>query len=108
MKFSFPNGHVDVHAGKKGDDIVFKIIDYGAGMSKKEQALLFMTDSNFTKKGTQAETGTGLGLILSREFIELHGGKLYIKSAPHKGSMFSFTLPSNDGNSDFKKPKDEI
>ena len=67
-----------------------------------------MTESNFSRKGTQAETGTGLGLILSREFIGLHGGTIKVKSAPRKGSMFSFTLPVNDGQNESNNSKDDI
>lgn len=108
VKFSFPDSRVDVHAFKKDNEIVFEITDYGTGMSKKEQDLLFLNDGNFTRKGTNAEAGTGLGLILSREFIELHGGEIHVKSAPRKGSMFSFTLPDTTILKDINKSKDVI
>jgi len=62
------------------------------GMDREELDKLFKLDQSFTTKGTANETGTGLGLILCKEFIEKNGGKIWVSSTKEKGSTFFFTL----------------
>ena len=66
--------------------------DSGTGISK--EALDKINENNFyTTKGTASESGTGLGLMLCKEFLARNGGQMHIESEPGKGSVFSFTLP---------------
>jgi signal transduction histidine kinase len=62
-------------------------------MSEKQLDNLFRLSDNVTMPGTSEEKGTGLGLILCREFVDMHKGKIWATSEPKKGSIFSFTLP---------------
>jgi len=69
------------------------ITDEGIGIRKEDLALLFRIDSGFQRKGTAMESGTGLGLILCKEFVEKHGGNIWVESEENKGSSFTFTVP---------------
>jgi len=69
--------------------------DNGVGIAKDKQKELFDVSKNKSTKGTNNESGTGLGLILCKEFVEKHGGKIWIESEIGKGSKFIFTLPNN-------------
>lgn len=93
IKYSYSKNSILVSAKKSDSFILFEIQDKGIGMTKEEQLQLFGTETTFTKKGTASEAGTGLGLILCQEMIQLHGGAIRVKSEPGKGSTFSFTLP---------------
>ncbi len=74
-------------------ETTIKIEDTGTGISNEDQKKLFQTETHFTTTGTENEVGTGLGLIITREFIKLNGGKLVLKSQLGKGSTFMLTLP---------------
>jgi two-component system sensor histidine kinase/response regulator len=67
--------------------------DSGIGMSSAEIATVLHSQEHFTKKGTEKETGTGLGLLLCKEFIHRNGGSLTIESKPGNGTEVSFILP---------------
>jgi len=69
-------------------------MDSGVGISKSYIPKLLKLDEFYTTHGTSGETGTGLGLIITNEFIQKNGGKLTIESSPGAGSRFSFTLPA--------------
>jgi signal transduction histidine kinase/Flp pilus assembly protein TadD len=73
--------------------IQVKVEDTGVGMRKKEVDQLFDLNKKHRSHGTEKEQGTGLGLILCKEFVEMNGGALKVESQPEKGSTFSFTLP---------------
>jgi PAS domain S-box-containing protein len=92
LKFTFTNGSIEVHANEKPGEIEISVKDSGIGISKEDAAKLFKTVSNFTKRGTENEKGTGLGLMLCKEFVEKHGGKIWVESEEGKGSTFLFTL----------------
>lgn len=92
LKFTPTNGEIEI-AAKSGPGIIeISVKDTGTGISKEDLDKLFKVDSNFTKRGTENEKGTGLGLILCKEFIEKHGGTIWVESEEGKGSTFSFTI----------------
>lgn len=92
IKFTKPGGQINVTAQCSSKLLKIAVIDNGIGISEKNIQKLFKVDKNLTTNGTENEIGSGLGLILCKEFVELHGGKLSVESELGKGSVFSFTL----------------
>jgi signal transduction histidine kinase len=70
-----------------------KVEDTGTGIAKENIPRIFLLDNKYARKGTEKERGSGLGLVLCREFIEKHNGTIRVDSEPGKGSRFTFTLP---------------
>lgn len=93
LKFSFPGGIVVISTKLKDTDVEVTIEDFGTGIEQEKLNNLFVIGSNFTTQGTIGEKGTGLGLILCKEFVEKNGGKIRIESTPGEGSRFIFSLP---------------
>jgi PAS domain S-box-containing protein len=93
LKFTNRDGSVTITSKPQGNMVEISVEDTGVGMDEATQKKLFRLDETITKTGTDNEVGTGLGLILCKEFIEKHGGKIYVESQPGKGSNFIFTLP---------------
>jgi signal transduction histidine kinase len=89
VKFTPPEGRIDVSARLMNGVVEVAVSDSGPGIAAEDQELIF---EEFRQARTD-DDGTGLGLSLSRRFIELHGGRLWVESAPGKGSTFRFTLP---------------
>jgi signal transduction histidine kinase len=77
----------------ENDELSISVRDNGVGMTKDKIERIFRIEENSSTPGTQNEKGTGLGLILCKEFIQKHGGKIFVKSEIGKGSVFSFTIP---------------
>ena len=73
--------------------ITVKISDTGMGINAENQKKLFKIEENFTTFGTNHEKGTGLGLILCKEFVEINGGEIWVESEEGKGTCFHFTIP---------------
>lgn len=98
IKFSYNNSQITLASENYNEkEIIVKVVDSGVGMSKKRVDSLFKLDTTNTTPGTANEAGTGLGLILCKEFIEKHGGRIWVESEEGKGTTFNFTLPkSND------------
>jgi signal transduction histidine kinase len=69
------------------------VTDTGVGISKENMDKLFRIDQQLRSSGTANEKGTGLGLILCKELVDKHGGRIWVESDPGKGSKFCFTLP---------------
>jgi len=93
IKFTPENGYVFLGANEGDSFVEVFVQDTGTGMS--EEVLRQINTSNyFTTKGTANESGTGLGLMLCKEFLAKNGGKMFVESEPGKGSLFSFTLPA--------------
>ncbi len=94
LKFTTRLGKVSIHCtDKNNDSIEISITDTGTGMTEEEISRLFRVEKGLLKLGTEKEKGTGLGLVICKEFIEKNNGALKIKSIPGKGSTVSFTLP---------------
>ena len=94
IKFSYAGGSVVLNAYDRQDEILFSVTDSGVGIEKKQMELLFKADSSFSTPGTQNETGTGLGLRLCREFVEISGGNIWLESEPGLGTTIYFTIPT--------------
>ena len=93
IKFTNSNGKIDVYALQNDKFIEIAVSDNGVGMNEETRNKLFSIETNETTLGTANEKGSGLGLLLCKEFVEKHGGKIWIESEEGKGSIFYFTLP---------------
>lgn len=94
IKYTGENGNVKAESVKTGDFIEIRVSDSGVGISAKNIEKLFRLDAKFRRRGTSNESGTGLGLILCKDFVEVNGGEIHVESLPDCGSMFGFTLPA--------------
>lgn len=96
VKFTHKGGCITVSAAEKDGLIEVCVEDNGIGMEDNVKNELFRIDKHQTTKGTENEKGTGLGLILCKEFVEKHGGNIWVESTKGKGSKFFFSLPVNN------------
>lgn len=95
IKFSYPKGKIVISALEKKFMIEMKISDQGVGISPGNLNKIFRMDSNYLAMGTAQEKGSGIGLLLCKEYVEKSGGKIWAHSEEGKGSSFFFTLPKN-------------
>ena len=75
--------------------MLVSVTDTGIGISLQDQEIIF---EEFRQVGTEGQSkleGTGLGLTLTKKFVEMHGGRIWVESQPGKGSTFAFTLPAS-------------
>lgn len=93
IKFTHKNGIICIDAISKNGFVELCIKDSGIGMNNETIDKLFRLDVSLSTSGTENETGTGLGLILCKEFVEKHGGKIWATSELGKGSTFFISLP---------------
>lgn len=93
IKFTENKGHIKIYSKVFDSDLLISIEDNGIGMSEAVFSKLFRIEEKITSIGTNRETGTGLGLILCKEFIEKNKGEINVISEKGKGSIFSFSLP---------------
>ncbi len=94
-KFTSPGGIIDVHARLSDELVITGIIDTGIGMDEEELKNLFRIDTSTSKKGTSGEEGTGLGIILCKEFIKKMHGKIWVESKKGIGTSIFFSLPKS-------------
>jgi signal transduction histidine kinase len=96
VKFTPPGGEVDVSAARVNGEVRISVSDTGPGVAVEDQERIF-EEFQQTEAGLQQREGTGLGLALSKRFVELHGGRIWLESEPGRGSRFVFTLPVRSG-----------
>jgi signal transduction histidine kinase/Tfp pilus assembly protein PilF len=95
IKFSYPGGVIIIMAEKSSDHTIISVVDSGVGISDEDKEKLFRIDIHYSTTGTSEEIGSGLGLILCREFVEKHNGRIWVESELGKGSTFKFTISNN-------------
>lgn len=93
IKFTGNNGQIVVSARRERNRTIFSVQDSGIGIDPRKIKNLFTINEKHTTLGTNEETGTGLGLLLCKDFIERHGGQIWVKSKIGKGSNFEFSIP---------------
>ena len=93
MKFTSTGGSVDVTATRANGEVRVSVADTGSGIDADDLDRIF-EEFQQTEAGARQHEGTGLGLALSRRFVEMHGGRIWCDSEVGKGSTFVFTLPA--------------
>lgn len=96
IKFSFSGSKIIIEVKKIGNMAVVSVKDFGKGMSQEEQQKLFNSETHFSKYGTNNEEGSGLGLLLCKDFATKNRGDLWLQSEEGKGSTFFFSVPLKD------------
>ncbi len=97
VKFTSKGGEVTVTTREVNGLIEIAVSDSGIGISRDTQANLFRIDQHISSRGTDGERGTGLGLVLCKEFLEKNNGSIRLESEPDKGSTFYVTIPKYGG-----------
>jgi len=93
VKFTPAGGRVKLRAEQANDELLVSVIDNGIGISADDQDLIFEEFRQVATKDRSRPEGTGLGLALTKRFVEMHGGRIWVRSEVGKGSTFAFTLP---------------
>lgn len=94
IKFTHLRGEIIISFEEKQGEIVVSVGDNGVGMTQDRIEKIFRIDENYSTSGTHNEKGTGLGVILCKEFVEKHGGKIWVESKVGIGTTFYFSLPT--------------
>ncbi|WP_290797077.1 PAS domain-containing sensor histidine kinase [Halomonas sp.] len=92
IKFTPSGGQVLIDVDKHKDGLIVCVSDTGIGLKDEEMDTLFSLGNRYSRPGTDNESGTGLGLLLCKEFVEMHGGGIWAKSNPEGGTTFCFTI----------------
>ena len=93
IKYSQPGGKITLAVTTGTDELIISVADSGVGIPKDKMDKMFRIDENYSTNGTMNEKGTGLGLILCKEFIDKHNGEIWVESEEGKGSVFYFSIP---------------
>lgn len=96
IKFSYPGSIITVFLKKEKDHAIVEVHDQGCGISAENQKKLQSKLSSFSTYGTNKEEGTGIGLLLSKHFVEIHHGEFFFESVDGHGSTFGFRIPLNE------------
>jgi signal transduction histidine kinase len=94
IKFTFPDGRISISSKTIDDSIQVSISDSGVGINAEDVPKLFRIETSYSTPGTNSEMGTGLGLILCKEFVAKHNGHIWVESEVGKGTTIHFTLPN--------------
>jgi len=100
VKFSKKSDTVKVGVKQKGKTYEVSVRDEGIGISEENTKKLFRIDKKYKTEGTAGETGTGLGLVLCKEFVEKNGGEIHVSSKEGSGTEFAFTIQKYNSGSD--------
>jgi len=103
IKFTNTNGEVNIDTVKGLSMVTISVSDNGLGITEERAYKLFDISQTHTSPGTANETGTGLGLLLCKEFIDKHGGRIWVNSEIGKGTQFYFTLPCEDNSESVRR-----
>ncbi len=98
IKFTMPGGEITIFSCENQNGLTLSVSDTGVGIPENKLKMLFNTNKNISTTGTLNEHGTGFGLILCKEFIEMHKGEIWVESKEERGSIFSFTIPAIEKN----------
>lgn len=101
IKFTMPGGKVVVTVEEKSKEIIFSVKDTGVGISKERFDNIFKIDHMYSTIGTDNEKGTGMGLTLCKDFVEMHSGKIWVESEENNGSVFYFSLKQELEKNDY-------
>ncbi|HTP45580.1 MAG TPA: ATP-binding protein, partial [Casimicrobiaceae bacterium] len=93
VKFTPDGGRIDVSAQREDSNAVISVHDTGIGIAHEDQATVFEEFRQVGRDYTKKQEGSGLGLTLTKKFVELHGGRIWLESEPGRGSTFTFTIP---------------
>lgn len=97
IKFTNPNGSIKISVkNKNADFVILSVSDNGVGMDKETTENLFSKNKTEPRWGTKGEKGVGLGLVITREFVEKHGGEIWVESKVGEGTTFYLTLPKSE------------
>jgi two-component system, sensor histidine kinase and response regulator len=96
IKFNRDNGSIILDAAVKEGFYEVSVTDSGVGMQPEELVKLFNAETHFTKPGTRQEKGVGIGLLLTKEFVEKNNGSIRVSSEPGKGATFIFTVKATE------------
>ena len=92
VKFTLPDGEIEISTHTQDEEVIVKISDTGIGLNANETKTLFEI-GKISRTGTQGEKGTGLGMIICKEFLEKNYGRIWAIPNKPKGTTFFFTLP---------------
>ena len=95
IKFTLPKGQISIGATIKNTHIEISVSDNGVGIDSSNIKNLFILGPSQSTEGTNNEKGTGMGLLIVKEFVEKNGGEIWVKSEPNKGSTFTFSIPKS-------------
>ena len=104
VKFTPDGGSVDVRAWREGEEVAITVTDTGIGIDPADQERIFDSFQQGERSASSSE-GTGLGLTLSRRIVELHGGRLWLTSAPGEGSTFGISIPQPSAGAAHRRPR---
>lgn len=93
VKFTEPGGNIKITCSNNSDELTVSVKDSGIGLTDQQKSALFRIETAFTTLGTANEIGSGLGLLICKEYIDLHKGTIHVESTPGQGSTFTIRVP---------------